>query len=228
MTEFLLTGGNGVLGTAFAKTYKCYNPPKKNLNVTNLDTILDNISPDVNYLIHLAAITSVEKCENERQLAYDVNVTGTKNVIRAVKHTGIKLIYVSTPCVFDGKTGKYNEKSLPYPVNYYGFTKALSEELIKESNINYLILRTNFVGRCPWPYPKAFTDRFGSYLFVDEVSDQIFLRRNHQGIEHVNGNDISMFDLAKKVSPDVKPMTLDEYTGNVHLTKNMTMESLYD
>lgn len=228
MTEFLLTGGKGVLGSAFSKTYRSYTPSKDTLDVTDYDSIIKNITPDVNYLIHLAAITSVEKCENERELAYDVNVNGTRNVIKAVMKTGIKLIYISTPCVFDGKTGHYNEKSLPYPVNYYGFTKAVSEELIKTSGINHLILRTNFVGRKPWPYPKAFTDRFGSYLFADDVSDQIFLRRNHQGIEHVNGNDMSMFELARKVSPDVKPMTIHDYNGNAHLTMNMTMESIYD
>ena len=109
MTEFLLTGGHGLLGSEIANQVECYTPTSKELDV--LDTpssIREHITPDVNYLIHCAALTSVEQCENERQHAYNVNVLGTHNVLKALKNTHVKLIYISTPWVFSGDEGNYD------------------------------------------------------------------------------------------------------------------------
>lgn len=234
MTEYLLTGGNGVLGSALIDKFNqykidCAYPSKEELDVTKIDTIRNWLTPDINYFIHCAAKTSVEQCETNKKTAYDVNVNGTDNVLKVLKNTHVKLIYISTPCVFNGDEDSHDERSLPQPDNYYGLTKTIAEELILRSGVPHLILRTNFVGRKPWPYPKAFTDRFGNYLFADEVADEIIRRRNMFGIQHVIGmSAMSMFELAQHVSPEVKPMTLDDYNGKAKLTKNMVMRTLYD
>jgi len=83
-----------------------------------------------------------------------------------------KFIYVSTACVFDGHTGMYTEYSIPYPENFYALTKLLGEFIVSKLS-NYLIVRTNFVPKKKWPYPKAFSDRFGTYLFAEEVAQGI-------------------------------------------------------
>ena len=90
-----------------------------------------------------------------------------------------------------------------------------------------MIIRTNFVGRKKWPYPKAFTDRFGTYLFSDQVAKEIkkVLEKNLKGIVHIAGDKkISMFELAKITTPNIQSMTIEEYTGP-KLTMNMSLDS---
>ena len=220
----LVTGGNGKLALAYAAKYPCKSMSKTELDVTDLGSIKKAITPDITVILHTAAITSVEKCETDKKLTYDVNVNGTKNILKAIEGTDIKLIYVSTPCVFDGVSGNYTINSLPQPCNYYGLTKTISEELIQNSKANYLIIRTNFVAKEKWPYPKAFTDRFGTYLFADGVADGIHKHMNENGLIHLVGEKrMSMFELAKITSPDVLPMTIDDYHGTAKLTMDMTL-----
>lgn len=229
--KILITGGNGKLATEIRKNYNCVNPPKQELDVTNFVQVNEYLKhhTDIEFIIHAGAITSVEKCENEKELAYNVNVNGTKNVIKAIQEQKrkIKLIYISTPCVFDGKTGNYDEDSLPHPENYYGLTKTISEELIKNSGIQHVIIRTNFVPREKWAYPKAFIDRYGTYLFADQVANHLgYHINNSEGIVHLVGKDkLSMFELAQITTPKVKPMPYRHYKGNARLTIDMTMVS---
>ncbi len=78
-----------------------------------------------------------------------------------------------------------------------------------------------------WPYPKAFTDRFGTYLFAENVAIGIseILNENLNGIIHVVGNEkISMYELAKITTPDILPMTIKEYDGPT-LTMDMSLNS---
>jgi len=242
--KILVTGGSGKLATAINKTFNCLCPPKEELNVTNYHNVKDYLKykPDVEYIIHAGALTSVEKCEAEKNLAYLINVEGTRNVIEAIKENNtyqsgslrkIKLIYMSTPCVFDGKTGNYDENSLPFPENYYGYTKAIAEELVISSGLEYLIIRSNFVPREKWKYPKAFSDRFGTYLFADQVAEALkYHIANSSGILHIVGDKkLSMYELAKKCNAfdkteTVTPMTMKQYSGKAKLTINMTMNSV--
>ena len=90
-----------------------------------------------------------------------------------------------------------------------------------------MIIRTNFVSRKQWPYPKAFTDRFGTYLFSDQVANGIYevIQNNLDGIIHIVGDEkISMYDLAKLTTPNIQPMTISEYSGP-HLTIDMSLDS---
>ena len=90
-----------------------------------------------------------------------------------------------------------------------------------------LFMRTNFVAKKTWSYPKAFTDRFGTYLFAENVAIGIseILNENLNGIIHVVGNEkISMYELAKITTPDILPMTIKEYDGPT-LTMDMSLDS---
>ena len=134
--------------------------------------------------------------------------------------------YISTACVFDGHSGMYNETDSPSPENFYSSTKLLGEYEVKKLKKS-LIIRTNFTSRRKWPYPKAFTDRFGTYLFSDQVAKGIkeVIEDNLDGIIHIVGEKrISMFELAKYTTNDIKPMTMDEYSGP-DLTIDMSLDT---
>jgi dTDP-4-dehydrorhamnose reductase len=172
-------------------------------------------NPDL--IFHTAALVDLRKCESDHSLADRINIFGTEHIANAARLIGAKLVYISTACVFSGDDGKapYSESSIPKPKHYYGITKQIAEEIV---NVivpdNHLIIRTNFVARSPWKYPKAFTDRFGTYLFADDVAKAISIVADMQGLVHVCGSKrMSLFELARLTTPDVKPMTLEEYQG---------------
>jgi dTDP-4-dehydrorhamnose reductase len=226
----LITGGTGSLGSAL-QTYFPNNisPTHKELDITNKELTMNFFQQnEIDTVIHTAAITQVRICEEKKSLAWDVNVQGTKNLIDATicAKSNINFVYVSTACVFDGHLGMYDENSIPYPENFYSLTKLLGEFEVNHLQ-NYLIVRTNFVPKKSWPYEKAFTDRFGTYLYADQVASAIKDVMNEKliGIVHVVGDKkMSMFELAKLTTPNVKSMTINDYSGPP-LTMNMSLDT---
>lgn len=228
--SILITGGNGVLGLELKKLFPdALTPSHQEFDVTNKKGVKDYVTRnDFDLIIHTAALTHIRPCEENKTLAWNTNVEGTKNLIDAIidgkKNT--KFIYVSTACVFDGHTGMYKESSIPYPENFYALTKLIGEYEVNRLP-NYLIIRTNFVGKRKWPYPSAFVDRFGTYLFAQDVSKGILdvYKENLEGCVHIVGDKkISMFELAKLTTPDIKPMTIKEYSGP-RLTMDMSLDT---
>ena len=156
----------------------------------------------VDRLIHCAALTSIRRCEEDREAAFVTNVEGTRNLVMALGkfRPDSMFVYVSTASVFYGDRGQYTELDIPYPKNFYSLTKLLGEFTVTESDLaSYLIVRVNFASRKKWTYPRAFTDRFGSYLFSDDVAVAVkhLIGRGQRGIVHVCGERLSMFELAK-------------------------------
>jgi dTDP-4-dehydrorhamnose reductase len=228
--RILITGSRGILGQELMKIFTtALGSSRDTLDVTNRDNVFDFVkSNNFDLIIHTAAITSVRTCEEKKNFAWSTNVQGTKNLVDACTEFSpmTKFVYVSTACVFDGHDEMYDESSIPYPENFYALTKLIGEQYVS-TNPNSLIIRTNFVGKSKWPYPKAFTDRFGTYLFADNVAKGIsdVIEKNLSGIVHVVGNKkISMFELAKIYNPDVLPMTMNDYSGP-KLTIDMSLNS---
>ncbi len=229
----LITGASGKLGKELLKVIPdALHPSSRELDITNeklVSEFIDTEKPDL--VVHCAAITGIRECEENQEKAWRVNVVGTENLINALEKTkkDLYLVYISTACVFHGDRGNYVETDLPYPKNFYALTKLLSESIIQHSKVRKsLIIRTNFVGREQWPYEKAFVDRFGTYLFADDLSLAIsqVIQKGLDGILHVCGEEkMSMFDLAKITTPNVKPMNLSEYNGPL-LTIDMTLKSI--
>ena len=226
----LITGGSGILGTELKKLFpNSLFPSHSELDITNHEMVFDYFSKnEFDSIIHAAAMTSVRQCESEKKLSWDTNVIGTKNLVdAAIKfNPNSKFSYVSTACVFDGHVGMYKESSIPHPENFYALTKLIGEQFVKNLK-NHIIIRTNFVGKQKWMYPKAFTDRFGTYLFADQVALGIndIIKENIQGVVHIVGKKkISMFELAQLTTPDIKPMTIDEYQGPP-LTMDMSLDT---
>ena len=217
----LITGGSGALGKALKAVFKdAFFPTHKEMDVTSPESVTKTIlgyKPDV--LIHAAALVSVRGCEENKRKTWATNVEGTQNIVDALKELDNEcyLIYVSTACVFAGENEKYYiEDSTPVPKNYYSFTK-LCGEIVTRQYENTCIIRTNFAPKEQWKYPKAFVDRFGTYLFADSVAKGIFdiVQKKEKGIIHVVGDKrMSMYELALlSGSKNVGKMTLDEYDG---------------
>ena len=227
----LITGGSGALGTELKKRYpNALAPSHDELDLKDRNAVFDYFEKhaNVDLVIHTGALTGIRLCEEDIELAWKTNVGGTRNLVDvalSLKHK-IQFIYVSTACVFDGHHEMYEENSIPYPENFYALTKLVGEHEIRRLP-KYLIVRTNFVAKKKWPYPKAFTDRFGTYLFADGVAKGIedIQKENLLGIVHIVGDKkISVFELAKITTPDIKPMTIKEYSGP-KLTMDMSLDT---
>jgi len=157
--KICVIGGSGVIGSKLVKyfankkldvkyTYLKNKIPDfqggYKLDITDRKStlsLLDKIDPDV--VIHTAALTNVDLCETNKTLATKINVEGTRNVIDGCKIKNRKLVYVSTSAVFDGKKKQYFENQPTSPLNHYGYTKLVGEKLVANSDLSYLILRTD-------------------------------------------------------------------------------------
>ena len=119
------------------------------------------------------------------------------------------LVYICTDYVFDGTRGNYKEEDPLGPVcNYYSLTKLVGEELVRLHR-PHLVLRTSFRPR-EWPYPVAFTDVYNSQDYVDVIAPELALaitRCREVGFDtlHVATERKSVFELARRRRPDVKP-----------------------
>lgn len=230
MSFVLITGAHGKLGREVAKEFPgALTPTHQELDVKNTSNVFDFVrlhKPSM--IIHLAALTDVRRCESDRESAYEINVQGTENLVSASEKftPGSRFVYMSTACVFHGDRGDYSEEDVPYPENFYALTKLLGEFVVKKRR-NHLIVRGNFVAREKWPYPRAFTDRFGTYLFADDLARAVgdVVNKGMQGIVHIAGEEkLSMFDLAKITTPGILPMTMDDV--DIPLTRDMSLRSV--
>ncbi|MFB5628401.1 MAG: SDR family oxidoreductase [Nitrosarchaeum sp.] len=226
-----ITGGAGALGTELKKKYpNALAPTHQELDLGNREEVLRFFKnhPDIDVIIHAAALTGIRPCEENQPLAWKTNVEGTRNLVDAVLESKqkIQFIYVSTACVFDGHHEMYKESSIPYPENFYALTKLVGESEIRKLP-EFLIVRTNFVAKVKFPYPKAFTDRYGTYLFADGVAQGIqdVQKEKLTGIVHIVGDKkMSIYELAKITTPEVQPMTIKEYSGP-KLTMDMSLDT---
>jgi dTDP-4-dehydrorhamnose reductase len=244
--KILITGGSGALGKSLKKVFKkqaahyvrehaahyvrehaahyvrggVFSPTHAEMDVTNADSVNKTIvdyKPDI--LIHAAAFVDIRGCDENKEKAWLTNVEGTQNVVNALKKldNNCYLMYISTACVFAGEKEKYyTEEDIPSPKNYYSFTKLCGEIIVRQYE-NTCIIRTNFAPKQKWKYPKAFTDRFGTYLFSDGVAKGIseVAEKREKGIIHIVGDRrMSMYELALLAgSKNVGKMTLEDYEG---------------
>ena len=230
MTVFI-TGAAGALGSELKKIYSdALTPTHKELDIGNREQVLDFFKnhPDIDVVIHAGALTGIRPCEENQPLAWNTNVEGTRNLVDAVLKSKqkIQFIYVSTACVFDGRHEMYKESSIPYPENFYALTKLVGESEVRKLP-EFLIARTNFVAKTRFPYPRAFTDRYGTYLFADGVAKGIqdVQKEKLTGIVHIVGDKkMSIYELAKITTPEIQPMTIQDYSGP-KLTMDMSLDS---
>ena len=149
----LVTGGNGQLASAIKKVTKNLEEStfifidSNDLDITNqenCDSVFDELQPD--FCINTAAYTAVDKAESEKDLVYQVNALGVKNLAESCKKHNTTLIHISTDFVFDGeKETPYTEEDKPNPKSIYGKTKLEGEQLLQSVLEKYYIIRTSWV-----------------------------------------------------------------------------------
>jgi dTDP-4-dehydrorhamnose reductase len=102
---------------------------------------------EANWVIHAAALTDVDRCEHEPELASAINTEATGHLVRAMVRTPSRLVFLSTDYVFDGTSGPYDETASEAPINVYGRTKLAAERLIQTAGQEHVIIRSaSFLG----------------------------------------------------------------------------------
>lgn len=164
--KILLLGRFGKVGDAIKNellrsgeydiySFSNFEPSKSNLwdkNTIDLDILdfekvklqIEKIKPD--FIINSAAFTNVDGAEINKDLCLKLNAELPLILADVSMENNIHFIHISTDYIFDGANGPYNEKAMPNPINYYGFSKNEAEKGLL--NLNYdkiAIVRTNFL-----------------------------------------------------------------------------------
>ncbi len=145
----MITGGNGQLGRALARTAQVEYVPftHTELDVSDFGSVhktLAEVRPDL--IIHAGAMTDVDGCERDPRAAFAANALGTQNVAAVAGDAGTRLLYVSTNFVFDGEQDDpYLEFSEPRPISVYGASKLAGEAAVRALCSRHYVVRTSMV-----------------------------------------------------------------------------------
>ncbi|RZK56398.1 MAG: SDR family oxidoreductase [Pedobacter sp.] len=241
MKTVLVTGSNGLLGQKITEkvlkeggvnlvaTSKGKNrfPVKQGyeyaemniLDPAEVKTVIEQHKPDA--IIHTAALTNVDTCEDQKELAHQLNVDAVATLIQLCEEHNIQFLHLSTDFIFDGEDGPYDELAAPNPLSYYGITKLKAEELIKNSKAKWAILRTIIVygivsdmsrsnivlwakGALEKGNPiNVVNDQWRMPTLVEDLADICLLAIEHdaQGVFNASGKDMmSIAELVAKVA----------------------------
>lgn len=253
MKSILVTGSNGLLGQHLVDALL-----KNNYKVTGISRGADrnSVSYSQHYqyvdlditdgaavrqailslkpelVIHAAAMTQVDQCEEDKPLCYNVNVSATRFLVDSLKEIAAKIIYLSTDFIFDGRSGPYDEQAEPNPVNYYGSTKVQAEKAVMESGLRWAIVRTVLVygntiagtrsNILSWLKEnleegrplKVVDDQERTPTFVEDLVNGILLiiKKNEEGVFHISGAEtLTPFQIGEKIADYLQhPQTLLE------------------
>ncbi len=258
--KILITGSYGMLGTdiisllrnkiaasAPDEGLKIIKPPREKLDVTHKDEVLDFIlenTPDI--IINCAAFTDVDKCETEREMAFNVNALGPKYVAAAADKCGSRVIHISTDFVFDGNSNRpYVEEDRPNPLSEYGRTKLEGERNIQNHCSSYLIVRTswlfghhgtNFVEKmlelAGHKELSVVTDQKGSPTYTVDLARMLWvlIERGCEGIFHVaNQGNCSRYEWAEYIFKtrgckiNINPIDSSQYRRPAKVPLNSTL-----
>ncbi len=194
--KILITGGNGRLATELKKHLKGDYLSRKDFDFTK--PIM--LKKKYDLIIHAGAYTNVKKAELEdKKKCFMANVYGTFNLVEHYKNT--PFVFIST---------EYARK----PLSVYALTKKIGEEVV-ESHPNHLIIRTLFKPT-PFPFPKAYKDQYTQGDYVDVIAKLLVKRikkwnKKTSKLEYLGTGRKTMFELAKRTRPDVKPNSVKDY-----------------
>tara|TARA_B110000438_G_C15797104_1_gene643350 strand:- start:618 stop:1490 length:873 start_codon:yes stop_codon:yes gene_type:complete len=206
----LLIIGKGFLGNSLSKlAIKKFDVFEASLKhglfvdiqkIQSIEKLIKKHDPDI--IINCAAITNIEKTENDTQKLFLVNAQGPGNIAKIAKKYSKKFIHISTDSVFDGNKKKYNELDLPNPLNEYSKSKFQGEQLVLENNSNSIIVRTNFYGY----------DENGKFLF-NWIINQLNNKKSIIGFEDIIFNPLEINNLSELLLE----LCLIEFKGIIHL-----------
>lgn len=251
--KLLITGASGLYGSKLAKLaldsgIEVYSSDIQGLSIygnfvkldivgkAQVDEAFHTIKPDV--VVHAASLTDVDKCEMNKEIAWRVNVEGTKNIVEASQKAGSFLIYISTDYVFSGEKGCYVESDSPEPINYYGLTKLEAETVVMQSmpEADFFIGRPSVIyGSTPaagkvnfalWLIEalrkgdrvKIITDQWNTPTLNTNLAEMTLevIERRLTGVYHTCGaTRVSRFEFAIKIADvfDLDKSLIDKVTS---------------
>lgn len=228
MAEFLVTGAAGMLGRSWTRLLEARGvdhlaPSRNLLDITKDDAVERSLVPGTKWVINCAAWTDVDGAESHAEDADAVNGLAVARLADRCLKVGAKLVHYSTDYVFDG------EASSPYPVdhqrapiNAYGRSKALGEELLERSRVDHLLVRSSWL-YAPWGknFVLAMRDLVETRTNLRVVDDQrgrpsscdhiaeatlALIGQDRLGTYHVcDGGECTWFELASLIRDIVNP-----------------------
>jgi dTDP-4-dehydrorhamnose reductase len=241
MMRVIITGATGQLGQALQKVLAQYDfdildVPRFDVKDYSVVRKISDLYPDL--VIHTAAMTDVDGCARDPDLAFSINAFGTQNVAHACLRCNAEMICISTNEVFNGRSDQpYHENDQPSPINPYGSSKRAGEQMAAHYLKSGLyIVRTAWLygyGNKPM-FPEkiiAAADKRGELRVVtDEISNPTYvldlaeaiaklIQTHTYGTYHfTNSGYCSRFEFAKEILRlsgrehiPIHPITLAEY-----------------
>ncbi len=218
------------------------------LSKEETEEVLKEYAPDV--IIHCAALADIDLCEKKQEMAYQLNVVATKNIVECVQDTAMKFVYISTDSIYNGTKNDYSETDAVHPPNYYSLTKYEAEqEALKKGKA--LIARINIFGwntqskvcLAEWILRElshkreiqGFTDVFFSSIYTFDLAKllELALARDISGVYHfASRTSISKYEFAVhlatlfNLSRDlIKPVSVDSFPFAAKRAKNLRLKT---
>jgi dTDP-4-dehydrorhamnose reductase len=186
-------------------------------SASDVHAALESINPRV--VVHFAAATNVNHCEDHREETFASNVQTTRHLAEWAAEHGACMVYMSTDSVFDGNRGGYRETDTPAPLNYYATTKLMGEEVVRNASVNHLIVRANIYGWNAQPKESlsewiigrlsagcripGFADAIFAPLMAHTLSEVIIslVNQGRRGTYHAASMDaVSKYDFARLIA----------------------------
>lgn len=258
MVKVAILGSTGMLGNAVSKyflskkEYKVYTSYRSdplpegenNFYFDALEANFDNI-PDVDYVINCIGIIK-PFMKNNNKNAILVNSLFPRRLSEFTKSKNIKMIHITTDCVFSGAKGRYTEGDLHDCLDEYGKTKSLGEP-----ENNCMVIRTSIIGEeiknnaslIEWAKSQkgksvnGFTNHFWNGVTTTEyakVCDQIIQKELYQeDLFHVHSNDVNKYQLLEMLSDtfslglDISPYQTTDVCDRTLRTEKDLMSKLF-
>lgn len=170
----IVTGAKGQLGGDVCRElYKRALPfigiDKDELDITDEAAVEGFFKANkADALIHCAAYVAVDRAEDEKDLCFEINERATAYLATECKRHGIKMLYVSTDYVFEGKGDKPFEADDPKgPLGVYGMSKLKGEEAVKSLLERFFIVRTS------WVFGEKNTNFIATMLRLAETKSEV-------------------------------------------------------
>ena len=188
-------------------------------NQNSLVRILDQVRPNV--VVNCAGLTKHKPDADDPLVSIPINTLMPHRLAGLCRLAGVRLIHVSTDCVFSGDKGGYVEDDRPDAHDVYGRSKALGEVhdphaiTLRTSTIGHE-LQSRFglldwflsqEGRCKG-YTRAVFSGLPTVVFAQVVRDVVIPRKELSGLYHVAAKPIAKSDLLKLIA-DVYGKTID-------------------
>jgi dTDP-4-dehydrorhamnose reductase len=226
----LIIGASGMLARAFAELFEREAVSFRGVDLPEIDltdaaTIERCVTPEWRTVLNCAAFTDVDGAETREAIANAINGSGVGALARRCAQTGATLVHFSTDFVFDGRASRpYPVEHARAPLNVYGRSKALGEQLIEASGARFLLIRTSWL-YAPWGKNFVLTMRqlMQTRDALRVVADQVgrptsaqylaerslaLLRHGAAGIFHVtDGGQCSWHEFASRIAQAIGART---------------------